>query len=327
MAAKLATRLRVVPPPGPERIGFLLIPGFSMLDFASATDVLGGANETLGRTAYQWQAISISGKQVEASNGIPIWVDVELGEVSRLDRLFICAEVEVKRGDNQAVHQWLRALERDECRLGAIGAGTYVLAKAELVRGRNCTIHWQLAPWLLEQFPNINLSKHVFESDRGLLTCCGGTAVVDMFVRMIASVHGREIADELSMELLVDRVRSQHDEQQSAPLAQLGSRPRKLQSAIRHMEATVETPLSPEWIASQVGVTTRHLQRLFRLHTGASPARFYMDLRLRRARLLLQQTRMPVLEVAVAVGFTSHSHFSKRYRERYGLTPVQQRAA
>ena len=148
-----------------------------------------------------------------------------------------------------------------------------------------------------------------------------------MFVRIIATTHGRDLIDQLTMDLQVDRLRSQDDEQQSAPLPELGSRPRKLQSAIRHMEATLETPLSPEWIAAQVGVTTRHLQRLFRLHTGASPGKFYMDLRLRRARLLLQQTRMPVLEVAVAVGFSSHSHFSKRYRERYGLTPVQQRAA
>ncbi len=327
MAVTLASRLQAVPIANPERIGFLLLPGFSMLDFASATEVLRDTNALLGREAYQWFAIAPSENVVQASNGLNLRADRTLHDAPRLDRLFVCAEVEVELGDSIKLHKWLRALERDNCRIGAIGAGTYVLAKAEMLKGRSCTAHWQLAPWLLEQFPDLKLSRHLFESDRGLLTCCGGTAVVDMFVRIIATTHGRDLIDQLTMDLQVDRLRSQDDEQQSAPLPELGSRPRKLQSAIRHMEATLETPLSPEWIAAQVGVTTRHLQRLFRLHTGASPGKFYMDLRLRRARLLLQQTRMPVLEVAVAVGFSSHSHFSKRYRERYGLTPVQQRAA
>ncbi len=317
-----------------------------MLDLAAALETLREANSNLGWTAYQWQTLSCTGSAVAASNGVLVPVDNTIeangprtnNNKTNRDKhrdkhwVFVCADADLADADLNAVVParlllWLQKLDRTGARLGAIGGGTFVLAKADIIRGRRCTIHWQSAPWLCEHYPGINPNRRVFEIDRGLYTCSGGTAVTDLFVRLIAERHGWEITEGLSAQFQLERVRTHDDEQRSVPLAQLSARPRKLQSAIREMEGTLEMPVSPEAIAHRVGVTTRHLQRLFRAHTGISPARFYMDLRLRQARLLLQQTRMPVLEVAVAVGFSSHSHFSKRYRERYGRTPQQERAA
>ena len=310
-----------------RHISFLLIPGFALLGFTNAVETLRATNQLLGYRAYRWSTLSTDGLPASANNGIMVPVEHSISTAPSADAAFVCADFEMDAGATPAVCRWLQGLERRGSDLGAISAATYVLARADVIRGRRCTIHWESAPRLMERHPEIAASRRVFEVDRGLYTCAGGMGVFDLFVRLVSAEHGKSVGDALGLSLGLDHIRSGNDDQRSVPLPQFEARPRKLQAAIREMEAAVESPISPEDIAIRVGITTRHLQRLFRCHTGVSPARFYMDLRLRQARLLLQQTHMPVLEVAIAVGFSSHSHFSKRYRERYNRTPQQERCA
>ena len=311
----------------PQRnFGFVLLPGFSLLDLAAATECLNNANALLGYEAYRWRTFALGTQHAVASNGITLRADCATDKPVHADRMFVLAEQHPETAGDAPLLGWLRMLDKGGCKVGAIGSGTYTLARAELIGERACTVHWQSAPKLCEAFPAIRLSGNIFAIDAGLLTCSGGTAVVDMLMRLVTHDHGRDICEQLQSHLHVERARTECDPQQTVPLVAINARPRKFQTAIRQMEAQLQTLTSPNHIAAQIGVTTRHLQRLFQAHTGASPGRFYMNLRLRKARLLLQQTRMPVLDVAVAVGFTSHSHFSKRYRERYGVTPVKHRA-
>jgi transcriptional regulator GlxA family with amidase domain len=311
----------------PQRnFGFVLLPGFSLLDLAAATECLNNANALLGYEAYRWRTFALGTQHAVASNGITLRADCATDKPVHADRMFVLAEQHPETAGDAPLLGWLRTLDKSGCKVGAIGSGTYTLARAELIGERACTVHWQSAPKLCEAFPAIRLSGNIFAIDAGLLTCSGGTAVVDMLMRLVTHDHGRDICEQLQSHLHVERARTECDPQQTVPLVAINARPRKFQTAIRQMEAQLQTLTSPNHIAAQIGVTTRHLQRLFQAHTGASPGRFYMNLRLRKARLLLQQTHMPVLDVAVAVGFTSHSHFSKRYRERYGVTPVKHRA-
>lgn len=307
-------------------IGLLLLPGFSLLDLATTTECLNSANALLGYDAYCWKTFAAGNPRVLASNGIAIDAGNPTGRDTRMARMFVLADHRPESAGDAQLLGWLRMLDNHGAKVGAIGSGTFALARADLIRGRACTIHWQSAPKLREAFPDIALSGSVFTIDDGLLTCSGGTAVIDMLVRLVSHDLGRATGKRLQNALQLEHARTENDPQQSLPIAAMNARPRKLQCAIREMEARLDSPTSPDAIAAQVGITTRHLQRLFQVHTGASPARFYMNLRLRRARLLLQQTRMPVLDVAMAVGFSSHSHFSRRYREKYGVAPVKHRA-
>jgi AraC family transcriptional regulator, glycine betaine-responsive activator len=306
-------------------VAFLLMPGFTLLGFTNAIETLREANKLLGRQAYRWTTVSEDGTAVTTSSGVQVPIQASICAASAFDAVFVCADWDLERATTTAICRWLRKLDHGGAAMGAISGATYVLARADVIRGRRCTAHWEFAPSITDRFPDVHPTRRVFEVDRRMYTCAGGMGVFDLFIRLISAEHGKEIGDGLGMCFQLDRVRGSDEEQRSSPLPELNSRPRKLQTAIREMELTLEAPLSPEDIAQRVGVTTRHLQRLFRSHTRVSPARFYMDLRLRQARLLLQQTRMPVLEVAVAVGFSSHSHFSKRYRERYERTPQQER--
>ena len=146
-----------------------------------------------------------------------------------------------------------------------------------------------------------------------------------MMLTEIMRHHGAETAAAVSELFMHERIREGHDNQRLPLQARLRiSHPRLIQ-AIAEMEHNVEEALTREEIAARVGLSRRQLERLFRRYLNTSPARYYLRLRLERARLLLTQSTMPVTEIAFACGFTSASHFSKCYRDMFTRTPRDER--
>ena len=166
----------------------------------------------------------------------------------------------------------------------------------------------------------------LFEVDGNIYTCAGGTAALDMMLKLIGDDFGDNIVNRVCEQALTDRVRSPHDRQRLPLRARLGVQNSKVLTIIELMEARLSEPLSLIEIADHVGLSRRQIERLFRQEMGRSPARYYLEIRLDRARHLLIQSSMPIVEVAVACGFVSASHFSKCYRELYGRSPQQERA-
>lgn len=121
-------------------------------------------------------------------------------------------------------------------------------------------------------------------------------------------------------------MRDIHDRQRVPLGARVGHHDSKLLSVVQLMESNLSEPLALEAISHRVGLSRRHVERLFRLYLGRSPARYYLEVRLDRARQLLRQTSLPVIEIAIACGFVSASHFSKCYRETYNCSPQSERA-
>jgi len=228
------------------------LPGFSLLDLAAATECLNNANALLGYEAYRWRTFALGTQHAVASNGITLRADCATDKPVHADRMFVLAEQHPETAGDAPLLGWLRTLDKSGCKVGAIGSGTYTLARAELIGERACTVHWQSAPKLCEAFPAIRLSGNIFAIDAGLLTCSGGTAVVDMLMRLVTHDHGRDICEQLQSHLHVERARTECDPQQTVPLAAMNARPRKLQTAIRQMEAQLQTPTSPNHIAAQI---------------------------------------------------------------------------
>jgi transcriptional regulator GlxA family with amidase domain len=171
------------------------------------------------------------------------------------------------------------------------------------------------------------VTGELFEIDRNRFTCSGGIAALDLMLDMIARQHGRALAKAVSEQFIHERIRDRHDRQRMALPARLGVRHPKLLEVVRRMEESTEEPITRARLAASVGLSSRQLERLFRRYLDRTPTRYYLELRLARARLLLLQTELPVLEVALACGFVSASHFSKCYRDVYGCTPRDQRQA
>lgn len=304
-----------------------------MIAFATAIDPLRSANRMLGFEAYKWRLASIDGNPVRASNGVVCAVDTTLEEErkrmtggDRPSMVVACAGINAENYVNRSVFAWLREEYNRGVAVGGLCTGAYVLAAAGLLSGKRCAIHWENLPGFAEKYPTSEVYSDLFEVDSNVYTCAGGTASLDMMLKLIGDDFGDDLVNRVCEQVLTDRVRSPGDRQRLPLRARLGVQNSKVISIIELMEANISEPLTLLDIADHIGLSRRQIERLFRQEMGRSPARYYLDLRLDRARHLLLQSSLPVVEVAVACGFVSASHFSKCYRELYSRTPQQERA-
>ncbi len=309
----------------PERFGFLLLPEYSTMSLSSMLEPLCEANRLSGRTLYEWSVMTPDGKALISSSRVRILPDHGLEEAERLNVLVVIAGLHPERYCDRPVLNVVRRLARQGCHLGANSTGSYLLAQAGLLDGYRCTIHWEHIAAFQEAFPNLDVTDELYEIDRNRFTCSGGTAAMDLVLSLIALDHGRDLATAVAERFIYERIRDRHDPQRMALRARVGVSHPKLLRVIELMEASLEEPLPRSDLARQTDLSTRQLERLFRKYLGRTPTRYYLELRLQKARSLLMQTSMSVLDVALACGFVSASHFSKCYREYYAKTPRQER--
>lgn len=308
-----------------DTIGFLLVPQFTMVAFAAAVEALRLANRYARQPAYAWRLYSSDGRPVESSTGLKLQVDGSFDDVGPLPLVVVCGGADIHLIDHTAVIARLRRLSFYGCSIGAMCTGSYVLAKAGLLDGYRCTMHWHNVPPFREEFPNIAMTGELYEIDRNRFTCAGGTSSIDMMLQLISLKKGRALAARVADGLIHHRMREPHEAQRMDLRSRIGVANAKLLAAVAAMEEHLEDPLTMGELASCVDLSPRQLERLFGKYLKEKPSRYYMRLRLERARTLLANTTMPVLLVGVACGFVSASHFSKSYSELFHRTPSEER--
>jgi len=309
----------------PSRIGFYLLPQFSMIAFSCAMEPLRMANQITGTALYEWELMSSDGRSVMASNGLVLSVSHSAETTAAFDAVFVCGGNQVHLIDDEPGLQFLRELDRREVVLGAICTGTHLLARAELLGGYRCTIHWENLASTREEFPELVISPELYEIDGKRYTCAGGTAPLDMMLNEIRSCHGADLATRIGEQYMCERIRDQHDRQRVPLTQRIGASQPKLAEAVSLMEANIEEPMTLDELSHHVGLSRRQLERLFQRYLHCVPTRYYLELRLERARQLLLQTSMPIVDIALACGFISAPHFSKCYRDAFSLPPRDER--
>lgn len=313
--------------PKPKRFVFLLLPNYSLIAFSNAIEALRLANRMARRTVYEWQVVSEDGAPVTCSSGLTLSVDSALGELNRDDTVLVCGGARIKQAVTPAQMNWARREARRGVAFGGLCTGTYFLAKAGLLEGRTATIHWENRESLIEDFPDLEVSTAVFVVDQNRYSAAGGAAAADLMLNLIAAEHGPNLANAVADQMIYTTARTEKDSQRLSIPTRIGVRHPKLSGVIKTMEANLEDPISPPELAAQAGMSTRQLERLFRRYLNRSPKRYYMEMRLQKARNLLMQTDMSVINVALASGFASPSHFSKCYRTHFNITPYRERGA
>ncbi|WP_118180200.1 GlxA family transcriptional regulator [Paraburkholderia phosphatilytica] len=310
----------------PEDISFLLLPGFSALGFMSAVEPLRVANRFRG-DLYRWHILSADGAPVAASNGISLNAEASVETPPPSHTLFVVAGFEPLACYTRALGECLRKLDRVGVTLGGIDTGSFVLAEAGLFRpSHRLTLHWEARSAFHERYASLQASQELFEIDERRITCAGGTASIDMMLDMIARSHGAALASAVSEQFVLGRIRQRSDHQRMEIAARYGVHNPRLIQVIGVMERHMEEPLAPDALAREIGVTRRQLERLFCASLNDTPTHFYLQLRLERARELLQQTDMSITAICVACGFESPSHFSRTYRAKYGASPRHDRS-
>ncbi|PPQ31525.1 hypothetical protein CCR94_09155 [Rhodoblastus sphagnicola] len=299
------------------------------MSYASAVEPLRAANVLAGETLYCWSHLSLDGAPVRASVGLEIVPDLTWETARALDSLFVCAGGNPAAFDHKPTFSRLRALAAAGVEIGGMSGGAFVLARAGLLRRRRCTIHWEHIPALLEEFPDLQLERtlYVFDggSSTGLATCAGGLAAFDMMADLIGRRHGAQLAAGVSEWYLRTHSRSGEEAQRLSLRERTRVANDKVLKALALMEERIEHPLARKTLAEAAGVSVRQLERLFAAHLGRSLASHYLGLRLDRARKLLRQTSLSVVEVALACGFAASGHFSRVYKARFGCAPTVER--
>lgn len=311
----------------PHHIAFVLVPNYSLIAFASALEPLRLANHISERNVYSWSCHTLDGGPVSASNGLSTNPDSSIDAIKDAELVVVCAGLHVERQKQASVLlSRLRYLATHGATIGAICTGSYVLAKAGLLNGYRCTVHWENLRGFREEFPDIEVTPELFEFDRRRVTSAGGTASLDMMLHYVATQNGMALATSIADMMMHHQIRSGDDPQRPDLRVRLGVSHPKLVAAIALMEADIEAPLSCSEVAKAVDLSPRQLERLFAKHLATTPMRYYLRLRLIQARRLLTQTSMSVLRVGLGCGFVSASHFSKCYREQFNKTPSQERS-
>lgn len=308
-----------------RHFAFLLVEKFSMFSLAAAIDTVRSANRALGRDYYSWTTVSADGEAVMASNGLPIKTSYAIGDLPSADILFVCVGLTTEFAGKSKILAALRNWGRRGNALGALSVGSHVLAEAGQLDGYRCTIHWENRAGFRERFPEIECTGSVFEIDRKRYTCAGGTTSIDLMLEIVRADFGTGIANEVANQFHHERIRQAGDRQRVGPERDLTGKSEKLRRIVELMAENLDEPLAAGELAKAAGLSVRQVERLFLRHLTVTPGRYYMRLRLERARELLRQTNMPILDVAIATGFTSHSYFAQSYRLQFGRPPSEER--
>jgi len=307
---------------GSLTIGFLLIPGFSLMSYAAAVEPLRAANQLSGRTLYRWWQTAPGTEPALASNGAAIVSNHEFGtQAVAPDLLLVCAGGNPGEFSDRRTFSWLRRLSMQGVAIGGISGGPFIVARAGLLAKRRCTVHWEHMPAFQEAFPDVLLTRSLFEIDRDRITCAGGVAALDLMVALITRDHGFELGAAVSDWFLHAPAREGAGPQRMDLRFRLGVGDERLLNVLKAMEANLEAPLAREELAALASLSVRQMERLFRRQLARGVHEHYLALRLARAAQLLKGTSLSIVDIAVATGFTSASHFSRAFRRAYQRRP------
>lgn len=305
----------------------LLLPGYSLLAASGVLETLRLANELQDEAVYEGVPVSLAGGAVPSAQ--LVLLHTEALDLQRpWHALFVVAGEGARL--TPALHSGLRQLAAGACTLAGVDGGSAVLAAAGVLDGLRATVHWTLAEALMDEHPAVVWSRHVWEISGDApalrLSCAGGSASLDLMLAWLSRLHGDRLGQELTLLLGVERARGR-DERQRQPISErMGGGSPKLGEALALMEANLAEPLPTEEVAQLVGVSRRQLERLFKQHLDALPSRYYLELRLNRARRLLQQSSQSILQIGLSCGFSSGPHFSNAYKACFGHTPREERS-
>jgi transcriptional regulator GlxA family with amidase domain len=296
-----------------------------MVTLGAAADLLKVAGGSSGSPLYTSHTISVDGGTVRASTGFVLVPELSIDQALGFFIVLVVSSLQSAEFYDERAAAWLRRQARSGSRIGALGSGAVFTAKSGLFDGYSCTTHWRLFGEFARRFPGVILVRDLYTIDRDRLSCAGGTAVLDLILALIAQDHGHEQAAEAAELLLHTRIRPSTESQRMAVQWRFNLTDKRLVRAIMLMEEALERPASLPELAMGAGMSNRQFQRLFSRELGQSPARFYLELRLKHARMLLQRSTGSILDVALECGFADPSHFTRQYRLLFGETPGQAR--
>ena len=312
---------------GPVRLGVYLTQQYPLAPLSLVLDSLRVANGIAGQKLFNHVLLSSGDEPVVSSCEFPAPNTINIDQSPPLDVLLVCAgDASFRYSEHQAL-RWLRQVFHRGAIVGGISSGSMLLARAGLLDGRRCAVHWASVNAMREHFHRVAVTGDIFCVDGRLITCAGGVSTLDMMLHLIERLSSRQLAFDLADALIYPSKRGGNEPARGSLVARTGVVNRQLTHAIELMEANIETPISISEISKRVGASARHIERLFSRFFDVAPTQYYMRIRLGTAHGLLAKTDLPIVEVALRCGFRNASHFTRRYGTAYEQLPSMRRRA
>lgn len=305
----------------PCRFAILVFPHFPMMAFSAVIEPLRAANALAGRTLYEWAIVASDDATVVASNGIPITANFLSADAPPADYLVVCSGGDADRLSARQPLTWIRRNLRRGSHIGSVADGAFYLARAGLLDDYQCTLHWRSQPAFIEAFPRIALQRRLYVIDRDRFTSAGGIGALDMMLEIIARHHGDGLSRGVAEWFVHDRIRASADRERLQLRLRTGIRDDLVLDAVARMENCIEQGEPVAAIAGQLGISIGKLERSFKAELGLGPAGYYRNLRMERARDLLDHSTMSIREIGLVCGYASFSAFVRAFRKTYGETP------
>lgn len=311
----------------PTNIRMLVLPDFNLSATAGFIDPFRAANYLEGAGLFRWVFVSDGGGPVRASNGVRIVTEpLKKFDSAKADFLIVSSSWQPEAHVSGAILSALRSAVLSQSTVGGLDTGAFVLAQAGLLDGQRATVHYEHIDAFIELFPETEVCETLWVLDGQRLSCCGGAAAMECALHIVKQLHGAALANAAARYLFSQPLRGHNAPQNPQDAEPLGATvPDKVRQVIRLMEEHLETPLPIRDLCRRIRVSHRQLDRLFSQYVGKTPALYYRDIRLDRARGLVTQTNLPMTEIAYASGFSSQVHFSRAYKDRFGLAPSKDR--
>jgi transcriptional regulator GlxA family with amidase domain len=304
-----------------KRFAVLVFPGFPMMAFSAVVEPLRAANAIAARQLYEWTIVGPDDGNIVASNGIAVTPHFPAAKAPSADYIVVCSGGDADRLTARKPLSWIRKNLRLGAHIGSVADGAFYLARAGLLDGYACTLHWQSQPAFVEAFPHIHLERQIFVVDRNRFTSAGGIGAFDMMLELIGSHHGDDLARAVAEWFVHDRIRATADRERLQLRLRTGIRDDLVLKAAALMERAGEKFEDVSAIARRLRISMGQLERAFKAELGLGPAEYYRRMKMERARDLLAHSKMSVREVGLACGYASFSSFVRAYRSVFGSTP------
>lgn len=316
------------PRPGKLSVAFILTPHFTLLAFSAFVDTLRLAADEGDRSRpiqCAWSVLSHNMRAVRASCGVEVLPTAELDDPRRYDYVVVVGGLLDGPALAEAQLDYLRRAAELRIPLVGVCTGSFVLARLGLLQERRCCVSWFHYAEFEARFPQVQASSdELFILDQDRLTCAGGTSVVHLASHLVERHCGAARAKK-ALRIMIEEPPLPPMAPQPQPLLVEKTDEARVRKAMLLLERNLSNPISPEFVARHVGVSTRQLERLFKAELGLSPAGFALKLRLAGARELLLTSRAPISDIALQCGFVNRSHFARNFLAAYGKTPSRMR--
>ena len=313
----------------PTRVWFLVVPRTGLLNLAGPWEVLGHANDVLGRPAYQMEAVGPRAPAVQTRHGLIVGGLRPLPRAgARLPDVAIVAGAPVRPLPevDQRLVPWLRRFHARIPTVVSICTGAFALAAAGVLDGRRATTHWMFLDELRARYPAVRVvDEGIFVKDRGVWTSAGITTGIDLLLSMVEDDHGHRVAMAVARRMVLFLRRSGHQAQFSSALRRQEKEPPRLRDISTFVLEHIGEPLLVERIARRIGMSPRTLSRWSREHLGESPAELVRRLRIEEARRLLEETSLPLKDITARTGLGDASTLWRVFTQRLGVTPAAYR--